>query len=90
MRARSRLYDSSKDGPPGHADVNKVGRAYVKADPERLVLGLELAHPTKTSPTTPCCRTGLRSGPRKKPSATASWSTIRQRYTVFRNCGEVG
>ena len=30
-------YDSSKVGPPTYADVNKVGRAYVQAAPERMV-----------------------------------------------------
>jgi D-galactarolactone isomerase len=41
-------YDSSKDGPPGYADVNKVGRAYVKAAPERMVWGSNWPHPNET------------------------------------------
>ncbi len=42
-------YDSSKDGPPGYADVNKVAQAYVKASPERLVWGSNWPHPSETS-----------------------------------------
>jgi len=42
-------YDSSKDGPPGYADVNKVGTAYVKAAPERLVWGSNWPHPNEAS-----------------------------------------
>jgi D-galactarolactone isomerase len=42
-------YDSSKDGPPGYADVNKVGMAYVRAAPERLVWGSNWPHPNETS-----------------------------------------
>ena len=42
-------YDSSKDGPPGYADVNKVGQAYVKAAPERMVWGSNWPHPNETS-----------------------------------------
>jgi predicted TIM-barrel fold metal-dependent hydrolase len=40
-------YDSSKDGPPGYADVNRVGQAYVKAAPERLVWGSNWPHPSE-------------------------------------------
>ena len=40
-------YDSSKDGPPGYADVNKVGQAYVKAAPERMVWGSNWLHPNE-------------------------------------------
>ena len=40
-------YDSSKDGPPGYADVNKIGQAYVKAAPERLVWGSNWPHPSE-------------------------------------------
>jgi len=40
-------YDSSKDGPPGYADVNRVGAAYVKAAPERLVWGSNWPHPSE-------------------------------------------
>ena len=32
-------YDSSTIGPPTYADVNKVGQAYVRAAPERMVWG---------------------------------------------------
>ena len=42
-------YDSSKDGPPGYADVNKVGAAYVNAAPERMVWGSNWPHPNETN-----------------------------------------
>ncbi|MGH7972174.1 MAG: amidohydrolase family protein [Limisphaerales bacterium] len=42
-------YDSSKIGPPSYADVNKVGRAYVEAAPERLVWGSNWPHPAETT-----------------------------------------
>jgi predicted TIM-barrel fold metal-dependent hydrolase len=42
-------YDSSKVGPPGYADVNKVGAAYVAAAPERLVWGSNWPHPNETA-----------------------------------------
>jgi predicted TIM-barrel fold metal-dependent hydrolase len=42
-------YDSSKDGPPGYADVNKVGQAYVKAAPERMLWGSNWPHPNETA-----------------------------------------
>jgi D-galactarolactone isomerase len=42
-------YDSSKDGPPGYADVNRIGQAYVKAAPERLVWGSNWPHPSETA-----------------------------------------
>jgi predicted TIM-barrel fold metal-dependent hydrolase len=42
-------YDSSKVGPPTYADVNKVGEAYVKAAPERLVWGSNWPHPNETT-----------------------------------------
>ena len=42
-------YDSSKVGPPTYADVNKVGRAYVQAAPERLVWGSNWPHPNETT-----------------------------------------
>jgi predicted TIM-barrel fold metal-dependent hydrolase len=41
-------YDSSKVGPPTYADVNKVGRAYVEAAPERMVWGSNWPHPNET------------------------------------------
>ena len=40
-------YDSSKVGPPSYADVNKVGRAYVQAAPERMVWGSNWPHPNE-------------------------------------------
>ena len=40
-------YDSSNDGPPGYADVNRVGQAYVRAAPERLVWGSNWPHPSE-------------------------------------------
>ncbi len=42
-------YDSSKVGPPTYADVNKVGRAYVQAAPERMVWGSNWPHPNETN-----------------------------------------
>jgi predicted TIM-barrel fold metal-dependent hydrolase len=42
-------YDSSKVGPPTYADVNKVGAAYVRAAPERLVWGSNWPHPNETA-----------------------------------------
>lgn len=42
-------YDSSEIGPPTYADVNKVGRAYVHAAPERMVWGSNWPHPNETN-----------------------------------------
>ena len=42
-------YDSSEVGPPTYADVNKVGRAYVQAAPERMVWGSNWPHPNETN-----------------------------------------
>jgi len=42
-------YDSSKIGPPTYADVNKVGEAYVKAAPERMLWGSNWPHPSETA-----------------------------------------
>jgi D-galactarolactone isomerase len=42
-------YDSSRDGPPGYADVNRVGQAYVTAAPERLAWGSNWPHPSEPS-----------------------------------------
>jgi predicted TIM-barrel fold metal-dependent hydrolase len=42
-------YDSSNIGPPTYADVNKVGEAYVKAAPERMVWGSNWPHPNETT-----------------------------------------
>ena len=41
--------DSSVVGPPGYADVNKVGEAYVRAAPERMVWGSNWPHPSETN-----------------------------------------
>jgi predicted TIM-barrel fold metal-dependent hydrolase len=41
-------YDSSKVGPPSYADVNEVGKAYVKSAPERLVWGSNWPHPNES------------------------------------------
>src|SRR5260370_8067285 len=38
-------YDSSKVGPPTYADVNKVGEAYAKPPPHRLLCGGNRPHP---------------------------------------------
>jgi predicted TIM-barrel fold metal-dependent hydrolase len=40
-------YDSSKDGPPGYADVGRIAQAYIKAAPERLVWGSNWPHPSE-------------------------------------------
>ena len=40
---------SSKNGPPGYADVNRVGAAYVKAAPDRMVWGSNWPHPNETT-----------------------------------------
>jgi len=42
-------YDSSRIGPPTYADVNKVGEAYVKAAPERMLWGSNWPHPSETT-----------------------------------------
>ncbi len=42
-------YDSSKVGPPTYADVNKVGEAYVKAAPERMLWGSNWPHPNEST-----------------------------------------
>src|SRR5262249_6642488 len=42
-------YDSSKVGPPTYADVNKVGEAYAKAAPERMLWGSNWPHPNETT-----------------------------------------
>ncbi len=42
-------YDSSKNGPPGYADVSRLAQAYVKAAPERLVWGSNWPHPSETN-----------------------------------------
>jgi D-galactarolactone isomerase len=40
---------SSKDGPPTYTDVNKVGAAYVKAAPERMLWGSNWPHPSEAT-----------------------------------------
>jgi len=40
---------NTKDGPPGYADVNRVGQAYVQAAPERMVWGSNWPHPNETN-----------------------------------------
>lgn len=42
-------YDSSKVGPPTYADVNKVGQAYVRFAPERMLWGSNWPHPNETN-----------------------------------------
>jgi D-galactarolactone isomerase len=42
-------YDSSKIGPPTYTDVNRVGEAYVKAAPERMLWGSNWPHPNETT-----------------------------------------
>jgi len=41
-------YDNTKDGPPGYADITRVAQAYVKAAPERMVWGSNLATPERS------------------------------------------
>ena len=41
--------DNTKDGPPTYADVNRVGRAYAQAAPERMVWGSNWPHPNETN-----------------------------------------
>ncbi|MBI3048700.1 MAG: amidohydrolase family protein [Acidobacteria bacterium] len=41
-------YSNTTDGPPGYADVVRVGQAFVKAAPERLVWGSNWPHPNET------------------------------------------
>ena len=40
--------DNTTDGPPTYADVVRLGQAFVKAAPERLVWGSNWPHPTET------------------------------------------
>ena len=42
----SGAYHDTKVGPPGYADTSAVGRAFVKAAPERMVWGSDWPHPT--------------------------------------------
>jgi len=48
-RAIAITTDSSKIGPLTYADVNKVGEAYVKAAPERMLWGSNWPHPNETT-----------------------------------------
>jgi D-galactarolactone isomerase len=41
-------YDNTADGPPGYADIVKLGQAFVKAAPERLVWGSNWPHPNES------------------------------------------
>jgi predicted TIM-barrel fold metal-dependent hydrolase len=78
-------YDSSKDGPPGCADVNRVGAAYVNAAPDRMVWGSNWPHPNETTkPDDALLFDQLAHGRRTRASAIASWSTTRRRSTVSR------
>jgi predicted TIM-barrel fold metal-dependent hydrolase len=45
----SGLYQDSKAGEPGYADTVKVGQAYVKRAPERMVWGTDWPHPSEFS-----------------------------------------
>jgi len=40
-------YDNTADGPPGYADIVRLGQAFVKAAPERLVWGSNWPHPNE-------------------------------------------
>ena len=40
-------YDSTEDGPPGYADVVRLGQELVKVVPERLVWGSNWPHPNE-------------------------------------------
>jgi len=40
-------YDNTTDGPPGYADIVRLGQALVKAAPERLVWGSNWPHPNE-------------------------------------------
>lgn len=40
-------YDSTEDGPPGYADVVRLGQDLVRAVPERLVWGSNWPHPNE-------------------------------------------
>jgi predicted TIM-barrel fold metal-dependent hydrolase len=49
----SGAYHDTKAGPPGYADTGAVGRAYVRAAPERVVWGSDWPHPTVVTGTKP-------------------------------------
>jgi D-galactarolactone isomerase len=40
-------YDNTSDGPPGYADIVRLGQTLVKAAPERLVWGSNWPHPNE-------------------------------------------
>ncbi len=42
-------YDSSKIGPPTYADLSKVGQAFVRAAPERMLWGSNWPHSKETN-----------------------------------------
>src|SRR5262249_13083168 len=78
-------YDSSKVGPPTYADVNKIGEAYVKAAPERMLW--EAIGRTRTRPPSlmmPGCSTFSPNGRRASPHAGVSWSRTRKFSTASR------
>jgi predicted TIM-barrel fold metal-dependent hydrolase len=41
-------YDNTADGPPGYADILRLGQTLVKATPERLVWGSNWPHPNES------------------------------------------
>ena len=77
----------SKAGPPAYADVSKVAQAYVKAAPERMVWGSDWPHPTEKTDAEPddAILFNLLADwyLSRRPSATASSSTIRRRCIDF-------
>jgi D-galactarolactone isomerase len=40
-------YDNTNDGPPGYADIVRLGQSLVNAAPERLVWGSNWPHPNE-------------------------------------------
>jgi predicted TIM-barrel fold metal-dependent hydrolase len=42
-------YDNTRDGPPSYRDITRVRQAYVKAAPERMLWGEQLAAPKRVS-----------------------------------------
>jgi D-galactarolactone isomerase len=43
----SSMYQDTKLGPPSHADVGEIARAYIAGAPERVVRGSDWPHPSK-------------------------------------------
>jgi hypothetical protein len=84
-------YDSSKDGPPGYADVGRLAQSYVKAAPERLVWGSNWPHPSEPKkPDDAALFDLMAQWPPTRRRATASWCAIRRRFTASRNRLEAG